>query len=79
MGTENIRKVNPNGGFVVPKHIRKDMKIETGDMVQFVRIAEGQYVISKVDPDKFNQLMTIELPPMYDTSSSSNQSTKGDQ
>lgn len=68
LGTDNIRPVNPNGGIVIPKSIREDMDIEAGDMVKLVRLGKGQYVIAKVDPDKLNELLTIDPLPVYDAS-----------
>ncbi|WP_218975355.1 AbrB/MazE/SpoVT family DNA-binding domain-containing protein [Paenibacillus polymyxa] len=65
LGLDNLRPVNPNGGVVIPKLIREDMEIEAGDTVQFVRLDKGQYLIAKVDPDKLNQLLTIDPLPIY--------------
>lgn len=65
LGMDNIRKINPNGGFVIPKPIRIDMKIKPDDRVQLTRVAKGQYLLVKFDEEKFNQLMTIDSSTIY--------------
>ena len=60
-GTGIIRRIDELGRIVVPKEIRKSMKIKEGDPLEFFFSSDGDIVLRLVNEPKFEINDLIEL------------------
>ncbi|MBD7971282.1 AbrB/MazE/SpoVT family DNA-binding domain-containing protein [Paenibacillus gallinarum] len=45
----HVRAVSGNGVVTIPKEIRDEMNIKSGDQVAFIKLDTGQYILTKPD------------------------------
>ncbi|MFM9280942.1 AbrB/MazE/SpoVT family DNA-binding domain-containing protein [Paenibacillus jiagnxiensis] len=70
----DLRQLASNGTVSIPKKIREEMNLKTGDQVAFIRLDSGQYIIE--NPEKFKSIMLIDHKPGYSTERQQDSSDK---
>ncbi|WP_268626974.1 AbrB/MazE/SpoVT family DNA-binding domain-containing protein [Paenibacillus alvei] len=59
--------VGDRGQVTLPKELRDELKIKSGDKVVFIEV-DGNYILKKVDEDNLREFLLIDHREKYDAS-----------